>query len=29
MENLKAKELRIGNYVEYRIEDELDSRKEW
>ena len=22
-------ELRIGNYVEYRIQDELDDRKEW
>lgn len=29
MGNLKAQDLRIGNLVEYRIEDELDSRKEW
>lgn len=26
---LRPNELRIGNYVEYRIEDELDDRKEW
>lgn len=29
MGNLKAQELRIGNLVEYRIEDEFDSRKQW
>jgi hypothetical protein len=29
MGNLKAQELRIGNLVEYRMEDDLDSRKEW
>ncbi len=26
---MKANELRIGNLVEYHIEDELDERKEW
>ena len=26
---IEPKDLRIGNYVEYRIQDELDDRKEW
>lgn len=26
---IQPQELRIGNYVEYRIQDELDDRKEW
>lgn len=26
---INAKELRIGNLVEYRITDKLDERKEW
>jgi hypothetical protein len=26
---MKANELRIGNYVNYIIEDDLDERKEW
>ena len=26
---IKPQELIIGNYVEYRIQDELDDRKEW
>ena len=26
---IQLQELRIGNYVEYRIQDELDDRKEW
>ena len=26
---IQPQELRIGNYVEYRIQDELDERKEW
>lgn len=26
---MKANELRIGNLIEYKIEDELDERKEW
>ena len=26
---IKPQELIIGNYVEYRIKDELDDRKEW
>ena len=26
---MKATELRIGNLIEYKIEDELDERKEW
>ena len=26
---MEIRELRIGNYVEYRIQDELDERKEW
>ena len=26
---LQAKDLRIGNLVNYRITDELDPRKEW
>jgi hypothetical protein len=29
MANLKASELRIGNLVEYYIEDSLDPRKAW
>ena len=26
---MEIRELRIGNYFEYRIQDELDDRKEW
>ena len=26
---MKATELRLGNLIEYKIEDELDERKEW
>ena len=26
---MKATELRIGNLIEYKIEDKLDERKEW
>ena len=26
---IQPKELRIGNYIEYRIQDELDERKDW
>lgn len=26
---INAKEIRIGNLVEYRITDKLDERKEW
>ena len=26
---MKATELRIGNLIEYKIEDELEERKEW
>lgn len=26
---MKAKDLRIGNLVYYRVQDELDDRKEW
>jgi hypothetical protein len=29
MGNMKAKELRIGNFINYRIEDKFDERKEW
>ena len=26
---IQPKELRLGNYIEYRIQDELDERKDW
>ena len=26
---MEIRELRIGNYFEYRVQDELDDRKEW
>ena len=26
---INKQDIRIGNYVEYRIQDELDDRKEW